>query len=116
MKKRFPNESDKYNEVMLDISNSSVLSESISKWLETQVIGTVNSARRDAANEVPLEECLENEDSMKFYNETKKMFNWDNVLSDDFKDHILNSMLELMEEKHINETKRLDGVRKNDIE
>jgi len=111
MKKRFKDESDAYNNLMHNVSNSSILSEKIASYLETNIRGSVNSARKDAVNKIKFEESIKSEESMVFYNIIKELFEWDNILSENYKKYVLEETLNLMKEKHKEETQRLYGTR-----
>jgi len=111
MKKRFVNESEAYNELMFNVSNSSVLSETIKNKLETLIMAAVSSARKDAANKVTHSDMLKCEKAMKHYNELKTLFGWDQLLSQQYKTYVLETVAILMKDKHIEETQRLYGNR-----
>ena len=113
MKKRFVNESDAYNELMHNVSNSSILSELIKNRLESLINSCLNYSRRDGVNNLSEAKMLaDSEDSMLHYNEIKTLFEWDNLLSDKYKTYILKSILFIMKEKRASEKKRIHGNKK----
>ena len=107
MKKRYTDESDRYNILMDNVSNSSILSINIINYIETAITGSLNLARREGAQKTTEKDMLKCEKAMKHYNNLKIMFNRDALLSDTYKDYILNNIIFIMKEKHSNEIKRL---------
>ena len=62
MRKRFPTESESYNELMLNISNSNILSMQIKTFLEQKIIHLMNSSKKAAINKLSFKNFTSTEE------------------------------------------------------